>query len=100
MEQDGRVANQVRVKIANRSLREHAYAITVLGAESAQVIAPESPLTIKAGEQRTTSVFVLLPAAAFTGGRRDVTVRVTDGDDYTADIPFNLLGPTTPTKSP
>lgn len=100
MEQDGRVANQVRVKIANRSLRDHAYAISVLGAELAQVIAPESPLTIKAGEQRTTSVFVLLPAAAFTGGRHDVTVRVTDGDDYTADIPFNLLGPTTATKSP
>lgn len=100
MEQDGRVANQVRVKIANRSLRDHAYAISVLGAELAQVIAPESPLTIKAGEQRTTSVFVLLPTAAFTGGRHDVTVRVTDGDDYTADIPFNLLGPTTATKSP
>lgn len=100
MEQDGRVANQVRVKIVNRSLRERAYAISVIGAESAQVIAPESPLTIKAGEQRTTSVFVLLPASAFTDGRRDVTVRVTDGDDYTADIPFNLLGPTTSTKSP
>jgi hypothetical protein len=64
------------------------------------VIAPESPLTVKAGEQRTTSVFVLLPATAFTGGRRDVIVHVTDRDDYSADSPFNLLGPVTPTRSP
>jgi len=95
MEQDGRVANQVRVKIANRSRSDHAYAISIRGVDSAQVIAPESPLTVKAGEQRTTSLFVLIRASAFVGGRRDITVRITDGDDYTADIPFNLLGPTT-----
>ncbi len=100
IEQDGRVSNQVRVKIANRSLRDHAYAITVVGADSAQVIAPESPLAVKKGEQRTTSVFVLLPASAFVAGRRDVTVHITDGDDYTADLPFNLLGPTTPARAP
>ena len=100
VEQDGRVANQIRVKIANRSLRDQAYTISVLGADSAQVIAPESPLVIKAGDQRTTSVFVLLPASAFTSGRRDIRVRITDGDDYTDEIPFNLLGPTTPAKQP
>ncbi len=94
IELDGRVSNQVRVKIANRSLRDHAYAISILGADSAQVIAPESPLTVKAGEQRTTSVFVLLPRSAFNAGRRDIRVRIADGSDYTEDFPFNLLGPT------
>ncbi|MEO8335826.1 MAG: cytochrome c oxidase accessory protein CcoG [bacterium] len=100
LEPDGRVANQVRVKIANRSLRDQAYTIALLGADAAQVIAPESPLTVKAGEQRTTSLFVLLPASAFTNGRRDVQVRISNGNDYTADLPFNLLGPTTPTGVP
>ncbi|MEO7458090.1 MAG: cytochrome c oxidase accessory protein CcoG [Gemmatimonadaceae bacterium] len=100
MEPDGRVSNQVRVKIANRSLRNHAYAISVTGVDSAQVVAPESPLAVIAGEQRTTSVFVLLPAVAFTAGRRDVMVHITDGDDFTADIPFNLLGPTAPARVP
>ena len=94
IETDGRISNQVRIKIANRSLRDHAYVITLRGADGAQVIAPESPLTVKAGEQRTTSIFVVLAATEFTNGRRDVQVRVTDGDDYTADLPFNLLGPT------
>ena len=93
VEQDGRVSNQIRVKVANRSLRDHDYAITVTGADSAQVIAPESPLRVKAGEQRTTSVFVLLPKSSFTRGRKDVNVRLSDGSDYTSDTPFNLLGP-------
>src|SRR5690606_10901621 len=56
LEADGRVANQVRVRIANRSRAEHAYAITILGAESGQIIAPENPLTIAPGELRSTSV--------------------------------------------
>ncbi|MBI2795371.1 MAG: cytochrome c oxidase accessory protein CcoG [Gemmatimonadetes bacterium] len=93
VEPDGRVANQVRVKIANRSRRERSYAITVVGAEGGQVIAPESPLTVKAGEQRTTSVFVLLPRTAFINGRRDVQVSISDGDDFAGTFAFNLLGP-------
>ena len=100
VEQDGRVANQIRVKIANRSLRDHAYAISIIGADSAQVIAPESPLSVKAGEQRTTSVFVLLPTTAFTGGQRDIKVHVSSGSDYSQDFSFNLLGPTSSVKSP
>ena len=100
IEPDGRVSNQVRVKIANRSLRDHAYAISLVGADAAQVIAPENPLTVAKGEQRTTSLFVLLPPSAFVAGRRDVTVHITDGGDYTADLPFNLLGPSAPARAP
>ena len=93
VEPDGRVANQVRVKIANRSRSERSYSISVSGVDGGQVIAPESPLTIRAGEQRTTSVFVLLPRAAFTKGRRDVQVIITNGDDFSGTFAFNLLGP-------
>ena len=101
LEADGRVANQVRVRIANRSRAEHTYAITILGAESGQVIAPENPLTIAPGELRSTSVFVVLPRDAFMGGRRDITVRVTSGG-FAESFPFNLLGPadTLPTVVP
>jgi cytochrome c oxidase accessory protein FixG len=100
IEQDGRVANQVRVKIANRSKAARAYSITLAGIEGGELIAPESPLTVQPGEQRTTSVFVVMPRAAFVNGRHDVTVRITDGDDYTRSFPFNLLGPTGPGGKP
>lgn len=92
LEADGRVANQVRIRVANRSRAEHAYAITILGAEAGQVIAPENPLRVAAGELRSTSAFVLLPRDAFTGGRREVTVRITAGG-FARNYPFVLLGP-------
>ncbi len=94
VEADGRVSNQVRVKIANRTHEAHQYAITIAGVDDAQVIAPESPLTVKAGETRSTSVFVLVPRSAFVNGRHDVTVKITDADDFTGEFPFNLMGPT------
>lgn len=94
IEADGRVGNQVRVRIANRSRAEHDYGITILGAEAGQVIAPENPLRVAPGALRSTSVFVLLPRSAFTNGRRDITVRITAGGGYAESFAFNLLGPT------
>ncbi|HET9133302.1 MAG TPA: cytochrome c oxidase accessory protein CcoG [Gemmatimonadales bacterium] len=93
VEADGRVANQIRVRIANQSRNEHAYTITVDGADAGTVIAPESPLTVGPSAIRTTSVFVLLPRDAFTNGRKDVTVRITAGTSFDQAMPFNLLGP-------
>jgi cytochrome c oxidase accessory protein FixG len=96
VEADGSVANQVRVKIANRSRTDHRYTITILGADSGRVIAPENPLPVDAGTQQTTSIFVILPRSAFANGERNVTVRISDGDEFTGDFPFNLLGPSGP----
>jgi hypothetical protein len=83
----------VRVKIANRSREDHRYTITVAGSDGSHVIAPESPLAVAAGAQRTTSVFVVLPPAAFPNGQHNITVHITDGDDFEGDFVFNLLGP-------
>jgi cytochrome c oxidase accessory protein FixG len=99
-EADGDVANQVRVKIANRSRAAQQYVITVLGAEGGQVIAPESPLLVAANAQRTTSVFVVLPQTAFIVGQHNITVRISDGKDFTGDFPFNLLGPSSQGAAP
>lgn len=96
IEADGRVSNQVRVKIANRSHADHKYYVTLTGADGAQVIAPELPLAVTPGATRQTSLFVLLPRTAFTNGRRDVTLTVTDSADFTGTFPFNLMGPATP----
>lgn len=94
LEADGRVLNQVRLRVANRSRSTHAYAITIPDAgPDAEVIAAESPLEVAPREIRTTSVFVRLPRSAFDDGRRDITVRVSAGDAFQEDYRFNLLGP-------
>ena len=63
------------------------------GADGGEVIAPESPPTVKANVLPTTSLFILLPRSAFVNGKHDVTIRITAGPGYTSDTPFNLLGP-------
>lgn len=94
LDAEGRVTNQIRIRIANRSQQDRSYSIVVDGAEMGTVIAPESPLSIESNKLRTTSVFILLPREAFTQGRRDVTVRISDGKGLDQRLPFNLLGPT------
>jgi polyferredoxin len=97
LEADGRVVNQVRLRIGNRSRSAHDYGIELLDlAPGAEVIAPENPLPVAGGELRTTSLFVRMPRAGFTAGRRDITVRIRAGDSFQRDFPFNLLGPVDP----
>ena len=102
MEADGRIANQLRVKIVNRSNAPQQYSIAVDGLQGGTVIAPELPLTVGAGAQRTTSLFLLAPFTTFTAGRRPVTVRISDAHGFARDMPFVLLGPTriAPTPTP
>lgn len=91
---DGRIANQVRVKIANRTDAAHDYRIEVGGASEGTVIVPQNPLRVEAGESAVTTLFILLPRDAFDDGEHPVTVRVGDGAGFTTDIPYRLVGPT------
>ena len=93
VEADGRVANQVRVKIVNRSRDAQQYSVRVDGLAGGTVIAPELPLTVEPRAQRTTSLFLVAPFAAFREGRRPVTLHITNLAGFSHDIPFVLLGP-------
>jgi len=90
---DGRVVNQVRVKVANHGRDPRSFRIALEGTDDAQVIAPENPLALRGGETRTTSLFVILPRDEFERGVRHVTFRVSDGGRFSADTPYNLVGP-------
>lgn len=98
-EPDGRVANQVRIKVSNRARADRAYRIEVLGAPDAMVIAPENPLRVPEGEAATTSIFVLLPSTAFQGGEKTVEIRVDDGEGFSSTLPWRLAGPESPAGS-
>lgn len=100
-EADGRISNQIRVKVTNRRGADMAYSIVLDGLattgvapQEITVIAPENPLRVKSGDTRTTSVFVLLPARAFTNGERFITITVSDQQGYHESVKYRLLGPT------
>ena len=100
-ESDGRISNQIRIKLTNRRGEAMPYTITVEGLETAglrpdeiTVVAPENPLQVDAGATRTTSIFVLIPARAFTNGERWITIAVSDPRGYQESVKYRLLGPT------
>lgn len=100
-EGDGRIANQVRIKINNRADHSTSYALKVEGGatplpEGISVIAPENPLEVSAGATRETSIFILMPRAAFVRGERFVSLQISDGRKFNTNISYRLLGPELP----
>jgi len=90
---DGQIANQLRVKIANRTHDEHDYRIEVVGATGGSVVVPQNPLRVATGQSAETPLFVLLPRAAFHDGEHRVAVRVSDGAGFSIDVPYRLVAP-------
>src|SRR5690606_29232531 len=97
---DGRVVNQVRLRIANRTATAKRYTIAYLDEPGAQLIAPENPLPVAPGETVTTSVFVMQSETRFAAGERLVRFRVTDGADFTREFAWRLPGPSPSAAAP
>jgi len=91
------VTGELRVKIANRTHEKARYRIELVGAPSVRLIAPENPLDVAPGAQRTTAMFAVAARDAFRAGRREITVRISDESGMRQDVPYRLLGPTTET---
>ncbi|HKO90752.1 MAG TPA: 4Fe-4S dicluster domain-containing protein, partial [Polyangiaceae bacterium] len=91
--QDGRVQNQIRIKLENRKSEAVSYRLELEQAPGAELVAPENPIRLAAGARTTTSVFVTLPASAFHGDSLDVKLvfRGEQGDVY--ERQYRLLGP-------
>jgi cytochrome c oxidase accessory protein FixG len=91
--QGDEVRNHVRIKIRNRTEAQQAYALSLEGAPGTELVAPENPLHLAAGEQTTESVFVIAPRTAFVAGTLVVRVRISDGHAFTQVVPYKLAGP-------
>jgi cytochrome c oxidase accessory protein FixG len=94
----GRVVNQVRIRIANRSHDDRTYRIEVEGAERGTVVVPVNPFPVSSGRTETTSLFVTMPRDAFSSGDREIEVRVNDGAGFRAEYDWRLIGPSTHTR--
>ncbi len=93
VEPDGRIANQLRVKITNRSNADQVYRVRIDGADSTSMIAPDNPMSVASGQTAAMALFVMLPQSAFTAGGRDIAVHVTDGAGFDSAVPYHLVGP-------
>lgn len=91
--QEGKVVNQLRVKVQNRSTTPARYHIELLDAPDATWVAPELPLEVQAGAQRSTSVFILVAPETLSSGKRPIRLRVSDGSGFDRVFGAQLLGP-------
>ena len=90
---DGRVVNQVRLRIANRGRSDRKYLIEVEGAGAGSVIVPVNPFPVGQGKTETTSFFVTLPRDAFSSGEPGIVVHITDAAGFAGEFEWRLLGP-------
>ncbi len=93
VEPDGRVRNQLRVKVHNRFDHTTEFRIALEGAPGSELIAPENPVRVEPDEMTTTGIFVEAPPDLFEGGRRPIELVVTTPDGFQVTVPYDLLGP-------
>jgi cytochrome c oxidase accessory protein FixG len=96
IEANGRVVNQVRIKITDRSSEPRAYRITLLDADDATMIAPQNPLPVQPGQTELESIFIQSLPTAYKNGVRTVRIRIDDASDFSAEYPYRLVGPSAP----
>lgn len=90
---EDQIRNQLRIKIHNRSEAEADFRIRLSGLPEGNLIIPQNPLRVEAGDQITTTLFVEAPTSVFVRGKRDVTLSVSTDSGFEEELPYKLLGP-------
>jgi cytochrome c oxidase accessory protein FixG len=89
----GEITNQVRVKIKNRTKKDARYMVSAAEGQQVAISATQNPIPVAAGQAATEVIRVTVPKQAFANGRFTVTLSITDGEDFSEDVDYLLLGP-------
>jgi cytochrome c oxidase accessory protein FixG len=90
---DGRIANDLRVKIVNRTEAPRLYSISVNGIDGASVSGDHDAVAVNAGATITALVTITAPPASFEMGTAPSTVRVGDDAGFRREMRYRLQGP-------
>ena len=93
---DGQIDNTLRVKITNRTDATRTYRFAMPEPAGVAVVTAAPTVSLGPGETLTENVRLLLPYAAFTAGRTEATLLITDDLDTTFTHDLRLQGPTAP----
>mgnify|MGYP002072600217 CR=1 FL=1 len=94
IQDDGTVFNDLRVKITNRTDAPQTYRIDPIAGGGEVTLKPTiESFTLVPGEVRTEPVHVVAPRAGFSGGIRDIEIRVLSDKYPPIAARARLLGP-------
>lgn len=98
-EAGGVIENSLRIKITNRSDATQHYRLSVANPSDVKVFTEQNSVTVAPGESVTEPLRVFAPAAKFTLGHLDVTLRITGEKNLQIDRDCRLLGPAAATTN-
>lgn len=90
---DGGVVNDVQIKIVNRTREPRTYVVDVGEIEDARIHAEPDSLSLDGGEAGSMMAAIVVPPAAFEGGRATVRLFVRDDTQYEQSVRYRLQGP-------
>jgi len=100
----GQVENQLRIKLVNRTDEDRTYSIGVNAAEGGAELTAravqDGPIALEPGESQLVPLRVLIDAGAYTFGRLEAVVNVTDDRGATVSEDVLLRGPASATTTP
>jgi len=90
----GQITNQLRTRITNRSELPTTYTITVIEPQSVQVSKGSQTLTVEPGQENSTKFVILADPQLFTTSSQiEITIHITDNQDFAEDTVFEMKGP-------
>jgi cytochrome c oxidase accessory protein FixG len=90
---DTEVRNTIRVKIVNRLDHPAEFTLSVQGVPGARLHAEHQIVRVDSGKMLTAPAEIYAPRDAFNAGRAQASISVTGPENYSATLPFTLLGP-------
>lgn len=93
---DGLVTNQLKFKVTNRREDAASYTISLLDLPKGQIKADENPIRLVGGQRRIETMLIVFPPTVLHDGKRDVLIRISDGESFERDMPYRLIGPNAP----
>ncbi|MBI1369939.1 MAG: cytochrome c oxidase accessory protein CcoG [Planctomycetes bacterium] len=90
---DGRVANNLRVKITNRQSSPASFSVSIIDDPQAQLTMSSNPVMVKPGESLTVGLVITLPREVFVAEKHPLKLRVTDGDAVNRQLDYQMMGP-------
>jgi len=94
-----RVANPLKLKLTNRTDVAAQYRFELLDFPEGRIDTAENPVTVAAGASQTVTFLIEAAPGAFSLGKREVWMRVSDGKSFTTKLLVRLLGPMTDVTS-
>lgn len=89
----GEIANQLAVKITNRTDAMRTYTLSLEGIAGARLQATENPVTIGKGQIHSNPFMIALAPETFAGGKKSIQIVVRDDTGFEQKLPYVLLGP-------